>query len=54
MSNQQEPQQQEKEEGRIYHRVIEQVDAREAVELIDVLNRLDRMKWSLELRVRIN
>jgi hypothetical protein len=55
MSNQQDPRQQEKEEGRIYTRVIEQVDGKESVELIDTLNkiRVEKLKWLLDLRVRI-
>jgi hypothetical protein len=56
MSNQQESQQQE--ERGIVTRVIEQVDAREAIVLIDTLTRLsteiEKLKWSCELRVRIN
>lgn len=37
----------------IYIRIIEQVSADEAIELISVLNRMNRFKWMLDLRVRI-
>ena len=37
----------------IYIRIIEQLSAEEAIELINVLNRMNRFKWMLDLRVRI-
>jgi hypothetical protein len=37
----------------IYIRIIEQLSAEEAIEMIDVLNRMNRFKWMLDLRVRI-
>ena len=38
----------------IYIRIIEQLSGEEAIELINVLNRMDRFKWLLDLRVRID
>jgi hypothetical protein len=37
----------------LYIRIIEQLSGEEALELIDVLNRMNRFKWMLDLRVRI-
>ena len=38
----------------IYIRIIEQLSGEEAIELINTLNRVNRFKWLLDLRVRIN
>jgi hypothetical protein len=37
----------------IYVRIIEQLSGEEAQELIDGLDRMNRFKWMLDLRVRI-
>ena len=37
----------------IYIRIIEQLSADEAIEMINVINRMNRFKWMLDLRVRI-
>jgi hypothetical protein len=37
----------------IYIRIIEQLSGEEAIELINTLDRMDRFKWLLDLRVRI-
>jgi hypothetical protein len=37
----------------IYIRIIEQLSGEEAIDLINILDRTDRFKWLLDLRVRI-
>ena len=37
----------------IYIRIIEQLSGEEAIDLINTLDRMDRFKWMLDLRVRI-
>ncbi|MDQ3838520.1 MAG: hypothetical protein M3297_04545 [Thermoproteota archaeon] len=38
----------------IYIRIIEQMSGDEALDLINTLNRVNRFKWLLDLRVRID
>jgi hypothetical protein len=37
----------------IYIRIIEQLSGEEAIALINILDRIDRFKWLLDLRVKI-